>query len=221
MLLIKKINETGKLINAKEEISDMKREITTYEYTNKYLKKNLELIRHYRDSVIGLNKLDSNIFAKEDISELTSKIDDILKKRLRGHILRDQDFKYIVAWIEGRSNNLRNKWAIYANENSKEIINSLNSLSNLFEDKRKVKEISTRLNGMKNRWPITDNDIVEFKEVIKEGENIIKQLKLTEEVQMFLTMVVNRTATIEDLTPEVLSWIKDNEFVEKLTIGFK
>ncbi|MCM1988824.1 hypothetical protein [Oceanirhabdus seepicola] len=221
MLLIKKINETGKLINAKEEISDMKREITTYEYTNKYLKKNLELIRHYRDSVIGLNKLDSNIFPKEDISELISKIDDILKKRRRGHILRDQDFKYIVACIEGKSNKLRNEWVIYANENTKEIINSLNSLSNLFEDKRKVNEILTRLNGMKNRWPITDNDILEFREVIKEGQNIIEQLKLTEEVQMFLRMVVNRTATIEDLTPEVLSWIKDNGFVEKLTIGFK
>lgn len=221
MLLIKNINETGKLINAKEEISDMKREITIYEYTNKYLKNNLELIRHYRDSVIVLNKLDSNVFAKEDISGVISKKDDILKKKLRGHLLRDQDFKYIITCIEGKSNFLRNKWAIYANENTKDIINSLNSLSNLFEDKRKVKEILTRLNGMRNRWPITDDDIVEFKEIIKEGENIIKQLKLNEEVQMFLGMVVNRTATIEDLTPVVLLWIKDSGFMEKLTIGFK
>ena len=70
-------------------------------------------------------------------------------------------------------------------------------------------------------WNFNDNMLDLMQVGIKESDEIIQSLGLTsDEVIEFLNKVSVGKATVMDLTPTVLSWIKEKDLSGKLVIAF-
>ena len=60
-----------------------------------------------------------------------------------------------------------------------------------------------------------------FEEQINIAKNKINELELTDDIRRFISRITSNNATIEDLTPNILKWIKDNKYENKIKLRFK
>lgn len=55
---------------------------------------------------------------------------------------------------------------------------------------------------------------------VAQANGIISQFSLKPEIEVFLKKVSSKTATVKDVTPEVLSWLENQKLVDKLRVSF-
>lgn len=55
---------------------------------------------------------------------------------------------------------------------------------------------------------------------VARANGIISQFSLKPEIEVFLKKVSSKTATVKDVTPEVLSWLESQKLVDKLRVSF-
>lgn len=55
---------------------------------------------------------------------------------------------------------------------------------------------------------------------VTQANGIISQFSLKPEIEVFLRKVSSKTATVKDVTPEVLSWLESKKLVDKLRVSF-
>lgn len=99
--------------------------------------------------------------------------------------------------------------------------------TNMLQNVKGVAPDQSRINIAINKiikganWNFNDNMLDLMQVGIKESDEIIQSLGLTsDEVIEFLNKVSVGKATVMDLTPAVLSWIKEKDLSGKLVIAF-
>lgn len=55
---------------------------------------------------------------------------------------------------------------------------------------------------------------------VAQANGIISQFSLKPELEVFLKKVSSKTATVKDVTPEVLSWLESQKLIDKLRVSF-
>ena len=55
---------------------------------------------------------------------------------------------------------------------------------------------------------------------VARANSIISQFSLKPEIEVFLRKVSSKTATVKDVSPEVLSWLESKQLVDKLRVSF-
>lgn len=91
----------------------------------------------------------------------------------------------------------------------------------ILDDKRfKILEVKSRISKIGNTWPFSENDIKIMDAGIEEANKMIKTLHVSSNVQAFLQKASIGEATILDLNDEILSWIKEHGFAERVKLSF-
>jgi len=78
-----------------------------------------------------------------------------------------------------------------------------------------VNDITAICNG-----PLTSNGISSLVSDVKEAKAITDAFSVNPEIELFLKKVSSMQASIVDLTPNVLSWLKEKGLMNKLKIRF-
>lgn len=58
-----------------------------------------------------------------------------------------------------------------------------------------------------------------YLDMIKRGSEFLKEQHFTPEVKAFLEKIVKKEATVADLTPAILDWIKEAKFADKISLN--
>ena len=69
-------------------------------------------------------------------------------------------------------------------------------------------------------WNKDINVVIEMMNAISEANSLIDKMKLTDTTVAFLRKVINKTATLEDITDEVMSWLQAEGIKGKVKISF-
>lgn len=221
MQLIDKIKETSNLVNLSTSTSTIKKQSNDLAKVNLYLKSKVEIINNYRESIINLNKLNSNEFPLEDFSYYINKITKIKKDNEMNIPISQNDFRALINGLEGKSEELKKQWNNYVINKTSQLINTLNCFKVLFENSNDITFLINKIELTQKKWPVNEGILTEFNSLINLSYDVINKLELTENIQDFIQMVVCGTATIEDLTPDIWEWAKKKKFTDKLFIGFK
>lgn len=221
MQLIDKIKETSRLVNLSTEASDIKKRSNDLKKLNQYLKTKIKLINDYKESIINLNNIDSEKFPLSDLSDYIGRINKINNDNKRAIPISQNNFKGFIGGLEGKSEDLKKQWNDYVINKTSQLINTLECFKSLFEDKEEIMIAINNMERMKIKWPVTKEILTQLDNLIISGYDFIKKLEVTDDIQDFIKMVVLGTATIEDLTPEILEWINRKQFKDKLFISFK
>ena len=219
-MLAKKLKQTKDLMKEVDELQKKKNEYDDYKQFWKLLKERKDEILDFIEVYKLLRRLDVNKFNLKDIDELIKTNKKIIFE-LENDSIPD---KYDLFTLEDKINNykkqLKRLWEEYVNEKTSEIINTLKNIKMLFSNPREIKKLIKKTDELKNKWPLKETDLNKLEEISKEGNKIINSLNVNNEIQNFLNLVSNGDAQISDLSPQIIEWLENNNFDDKLKITF-
>lgn len=111
-------------------------------------------------------------------------------------------------------------WKNFAYSITNEVLEQLGIYSLVCNNKKHVNEIISNINSI-NKWPINEADYNKFTGRFEQGKKLLLNMNFTTEVEEFLKKVKDKKASLLDLTPEVLKWIKDGNLENNIMLSIK
>lgn len=164
-------------------------------------------------------KNNENIKFKES-KYINNQIDIILNNIKSNELNNYGLIKNIESTVEKYNFNLKDHWKQEYRRDTKGTISILLMLEKLYDDSEKILQIRSKVIKLENRWPFSKNELESMQQAIDEASLMINQLKVSSNIQLFLQKVSNGEASIVDLDDEILLWLKDNRFENKVKLSF-
>lgn len=111
-------------------------------------------------------------------------------------------------------------WKDAADKQCSTVMDSLTSLKSLLPDKKEVDDLLEALGNVKIKIPTSAKSIDEFLGKVARGKEIVDGLHLDDEVEKFINKVKLQKATVNDLTPHILAWLKANDLMNTMKVRF-
>jgi len=111
-------------------------------------------------------------------------------------------------------------WKDAADKQCTTVIDSLTSLKSLLPDKKEADDLLEALGNAKVKMPSSAKGIDDFLGKVTRGKEIVDGLHLDDEVERFINKVKLQKATVNDLTPHILEWLKANDLMNTMKVRF-
>ena len=218
-MLLDKVRATRELIE-KVKIAE-ERSSRHQEYEDFYQKLNdySTELNQFTESLKSLLSSYPGDFLKPDLSQVINKVDDLLATFENEP--KQNRVTNLVREIRLHDEQWKKMWNHYAKAQSQELIRGLNSAKKVAGSAEDINSIINGLERLTNKWPIAESNLNQFSRYLFQAKEKLTSLNTTPGVQLFLDQVANNQATFEDVTPEVIQWLKDNNFSNNLKITFK
>ena len=95
------------------------------------------------------------------------------------------------------------------------LVETLTLISVVYKDSDSIMHAKNKIEKGKN-WPTKKADIELMNKGISEAKHIISVIDLTDQIQQFLRAISENQATLLDLTPNVLEWIKEKKLEDSI-----
>lgn len=111
-------------------------------------------------------------------------------------------------------------WNHAANSYAKNVVDSLNMMSNLLEDPAAANAIKEDIIEFLEYWPVTEQTVLNFKASVEKGRELLATLPIdNDEIADFLKKLQQQQATVDDLSNEVLEWIRNNNLEGRIKLS--
>lgn len=187
--------------------------ITLSQYTSQ-LEQLLNLIK-----AMQKKKISSKIFTVEIKDSLQEAVDTCGQKT-KDHTLDVSAVTALKNAIELCRKNVDIIWKEAAIDLSNDVENSLTSLKGLLQNKQEAEDLLEALQKAKVSIPRSSKAIDIFLENVKRGKGLIDGLHLDEEAEKFIGKVRNQQATVADLSPHIMDWLKENHLTRQIKVIF-
>ncbi len=212
MSQIKANNDYEKLIFIKNELDRLKKDVDKLDIrVNQYVNMN-NILKDYL-------KNNNDLIFKE-IKYINNQISIILDNFNNNDFSNYELIKNIESTVDRYYSTLRDYWRQSHIKDTNGTKSILLILEKLYDDSTKILQIRSKVNKLENRWPFTEEDLTLMQEGINEASSIIKELKVSSNIQNFLQKASIGEASIIDLDDEILIWLKDNKFENKVKLSF-
>lgn len=111
-------------------------------------------------------------------------------------------------------------WNQAAHEYSSGVVSDLAILGDLTTNPKQSQELLAQIKSDCDASP-TEALVKRLKKNNEAAQTMVSQFKLNDEIQGFLSKVKSKQASIDDLTPQIISWLQENNLMKKLFISFK
>lgn len=170
------------------------------------------------DAVLGTGISSIPILHAEMRNELLAYISDCGQGVHEGTLRRDT-VKILETQVKAAKAELDSTWHVIAAAYSDGPRGYLSMLGGLTDTPQKAKELQTIIADSVNASP-TKKSVKVFAEDVSKAKSMTSGFSLQPEIETFLKKVKEQNATIDDLSPEVLDWLKDKKLTRKLSIKF-
>lgn len=164
-------------------------------------------------------KLSPKVFTVEIKDSLQDAVDTCGQKT-NDHTLDVSAVTALKNAIELCRKNVDITWKEAANNLSNGVENSLTSLKGLIQNKQEAEELLEALQKAKISIPRSSKAIDIFLENVKRGKDLIDGLHLDEETEKFIVKVRTQQATVADLSPHIMNWLKNNNLMDNMKVRF-
>ena len=215
-MLKEKFNTTIELLGKQNEANDR------LEYVTK-LKNSLDEMRN--KTIMFIQKLDAfekmhQLMGLSMIEIDKTKIRDSIKICLSkdAYSLTEVDFNRLSDAIVEYGTVIDKKWCAYTNNIFSKNISSMRTYLPFCPNPEEMKKIISLLEKYLNTTPENARIVESIHREAQKGEKIINDLSLTEDRRRFLNKIANGNATLDDLSPDILLWIKSLNFTNRIKL---
>ena len=161
-------------------------------------------------------------FGKIDFSESTIKemkhCVEYVKNTFENKIVVDPaKFQTEVKMLNEK---FENEWNEKTTEMLANIIEDLNILKLVCNNKREIQNILYCINNFLN-WPVTEDNFNNYKEARKRADEILDTMEFDGEIEEFLKKVKNKQASLIDLTDSIIEWIRREDLSKNIMLSIK
>lgn len=218
-MLLDKIDQVTEIIITAKESTDLSSKNVRMDT----LIKELKGIHKVQKSLIGKKVSLTTHQIKDDTQTNTAnhkKSLQELKKRLKDEIPVAQELKGMKHELDQIDKQLDTIWQSYVRTDVRRIESSLRIVQGISTEKERIDKILDGLNVLGRIKFEGERSFDKLNNLVNEGNSIIGDLGLTPSAELFLEKMVKRQATIRDLTPDILDWIKEHDLEDSVKIGF-
>lgn len=212
---IKESNNYEDLSATRDKLKRLDESISKLNYkVNKCVEMKELLIAHLEDN--------QDLHFKQIV--YTNKNLQIIAKNIENGILLDyrciNDIESVVNEYE---DNLKDYWkSKYTLKvaNTLSILELLEKLYILDDRMVKILEVKNKISRIRSSWPFSENDIKIMDQGIEEANKMIMESEINKNIQSFLQKASIGEATILDLNDEIICWVKDYGFANRVKLKF-
>lgn len=219
-MLLNKLRDTNRLVKLRTDGNEINREYSELKVASQKLKNIKDVLMNYSVSIQVLNVVDSEQFCKVDLNLIQYHIDKI-EKGIRNSYVELNSLDVVNSKVIELESELKDKWKVYYEAKTQSLRNTILSIQNIVPDKQEAFRVVNSLDPSKSQWPVNDVRMGMINSNIELGSSIINGLGLNRDIEMFLTKISSNDATIVDLTPSILNWIKDKKLESKIGLTFQ
>lgn len=71
------------------------------------------------------------------------------------------------------------------------------------------------------KWPLTEDTVSGYLNAKQQANELLEEMRFDDDIKSFLQKVALRTATLADLTPQILEWINSESIADKIGLSIK
>ena len=150
--------------------------------------------------------------------ELLEAIDDCGIALENGQ-LGKEGFQVFGSRTKQLQRDLTTTWKECATRYADSVTGYLGIVQGLTDSPKEVADLRDQIIKLASSDP-TATDTKRLAADVARANGIISQFSLKPEIEVFLKKVSSKTATVKDVTPEVLSWLESQKLVNKLRVSF-
>lgn len=172
-------------------------------------------------SSITSKGIAGNIITKETISSLASAVDNCGQKTY-DHSLDASTVASLKNAVTLFRNELDTSWKNIAKSECTPIIEAILSLRGLLDDKKEANDLLGYYEKVIQNTPVSVTALDTYIKNVERGRQIIENLHFAsdKEVRVFIKKVSSQHATVNDLTPHIMDWLKENNLISKIHLRF-
>lgn len=218
-MLLNKITETRKIFEDYNEMYSKQQKFRKISSFSQTMKTEFAKIKSILASFHALLQMDPEAFPKKKLSYEMKKLEEFKTKGLQSYS-KDEVFDF-SRLFRSLDDDLKIRWANYVLNKNKDIIGLLKNLQNIVTNPEEMKQLISNLQTFEKKWPVTSISLNHYQEHFESANKVIAEMDVSEGVQEFITKVATNQATLDDLTDEVISWIRTKRLTNKIVIKFK
>jgi hypothetical protein len=218
-MLLSKIKETRKTFEEFKQVDNQRIAAKRMKSYNQFTKEELAICKRILESYLALHQMDETIFPKKNLNQQIKQL-EVIKKEGLVQYNREQ-IKEFTKPIKAIDDELKMNWTHYVKNQNKDIIGLLEQMKRLVKNPDQLTTLIVELKRYETKWPVNGNWITRYQDQIINAQKVISDMQASKNVQAFIEKVASNKATLDDLTEEVLAWIKEQQLSNKLVIKFK
>lgn len=117
-------------------------------------------------------------------------------------------------------NKAEKEWETFCKEKNSELVSGLNIIVLVYRDPAVVKCCINALNKCE-KWPLTQGIIDLYNKAHQQGDVLLNEMHFDDEIRDFLIKVRDKNATLADITPPIMDWIRAENIADKVSLGIK
>ncbi|MGE7588531.1 MULTISPECIES: hypothetical protein [Peribacillus] len=218
-MLLDKVISTRKLI---EQVKIEEDRLSKYEDYREFSQKLVDQSSAYYEFINAIKSLEATYpeeFMKPDMSKVIEKINELLETFENDP--KQNKINYLTKEIDNFNTEWHEKWTKFASSKSQDVIRGLSSIKQVAGLDTDINDIIHWLEVLTNKWPISERNLQQFTRYLIRAREKLTNINASPEVQKFLDSVANNKATINDVTPEIIRWLNENNFSSNLKITYK
>lgn len=112
------------------------------------------------------------------------------------------------------------EWEAFYKSNNSDLISGLNIIVLVHPTPSVVRSCITTFNRCE-KWPLTQENIESYKEARRRTDKLLKEMRFDDEIRDFLIKVRDKRATLIDITPSILEWIRSENIEDKVSLSIR
>lgn len=221
MLLTETIKNSTSAISKRRDVQECKQNAENYGKAITHLDQTISVIRVALECSEALKEngiVSSTILDGDTRAEILECI-DACGNGIENMNLTMETVKLLHSKGEAFLTTLKMAWKDAARKHSEGTTGYLSMIAGLSPDPQKARELADSINKAVNGDPSMKaiNSLIEY---VQEAKKITDAFTLNHEIEAFLKKVSSQQATVFDLSPNVLAWLKEKNLTNKLKLRF-
>lgn len=126
----------------------------------------------------------------------------------------------ISSSVSKLNDNLCNQWKIISESADKKIIDDLKILEQVSENRVQLRTMRVNIESMHN-WPVSKEMLQNYNNAKTQSELFLNETKFDQNIEDFLMKMSERSATLSDLTPSIMSWLEKEKLVGRISLTIR
>jgi len=222
MKFSEKLNEAENLLRVRRSHQQSVKNIRQFTEDMAQILKALQTIRSLLDCLAVAETL--NLFQLSMPNDLVNKM-TVALENLQRDITQREDLGRSVSQCERLTVELQNlvnsAWVESVQSKTTAVLASLSTLERFVPKPNDIGEITTTLQRSLNSFPTSTVALKKFDVSQKTALKHLESIGEEPEILQFMGKILNHTATMADLTPNITTWFRERKLQDQVMMSFR
>jgi len=222
MKFSEKLNEAENLLRVRRSHQQSVKNIRQFTEDMAQILKALQTIRSLLDCLAVAETL--NLFQLSMPNDLVNKM-TVALENLQRDITQREDLGRSVSQCERLTVELQNlvnsAWVESVQSKTTAVLATLSTLERFVPKPNDISEITTTLQRSLNSFPTSTVALKKFDVSQKIALKHLESIGEEPEILQFMGKILNHTATMADLTPNITTWFRERKLQDQVMMSFK